>query len=91
MLDLLETTNVQGRSGLDILIQTWCENAETFQGFWPTRISTLGLTQLFSSERPSIQNLTVKGDIIIKPETRNGMYSLFSVLRGFMWVSFQSL
>ncbi|KAF8215831.1 ARM repeat-containing protein [Mycena galopus ATCC 62051] len=71
VLDLLESMNVQGRSGLDILIQTWCENAETFQGFWPSRISTMGLCQLFVSERPSLQNLMVKGDIIVKPETQN--------------------
>lgn len=72
MLSLLESMDVQGRSGLDILIQTWCENAETFQGFWPGRISTIALTQLFVSERPSLQNLIVKGDIIVKPETKDG-------------------
>jgi len=33
VLSLLESTDVQGRSGLDILIHTWCENAETFQGY----------------------------------------------------------
>lgn len=72
VLTLLEGTNVAGRSGLDILIQTWCENAETFQGFWPTRISALALSSLFASERPSLQQLIVKGDIIVKPETKNG-------------------
>ncbi|KAF8899297.1 armadillo-type protein [Infundibulicybe gibba] len=71
VLSLLETTTVQNRSGLDVLIQTWCENAETFQGFWPARISTMGLSQLFAAERPSLQNLMVKGDIIVKPETKN--------------------
>ncbi|TDL19426.1 ARM repeat-containing protein [Rickenella mellea] len=71
VVTLLENTNVDGRSGLDILIQTWCENAETFQGFWPTRVSTLGLTQLFVSERPSLQNLIVKGELIVKPETKD--------------------
>ncbi|KAL1950948.1 hypothetical protein VTO73DRAFT_97 [Trametes versicolor] len=71
VLTLLEGTNVAGRSGLDILIQTWCENAETFQGFWPTRISALALSSLFASERPSLQQLVVKGDIIVKPETKN--------------------
>ncbi len=35
-------------------------------------ISTLGLCQLFASERPSLQNLSVKGDIIVKPETKDG-------------------
>ena len=38
VLSLLEGIEVNGRSGLDILIQTWCENAEVFQGFWPSRV-----------------------------------------------------
>ena len=68
--------DIHGRSGLDIFIQTWCENAETFQGFWPGRTSTMALTQLFVSERPSLQNLLVKGDIIVKPETKDGKCSV---------------
>ncbi|KAJ8502780.1 hypothetical protein ONZ45_g11446 [Pleurotus djamor] len=68
---MLESTSIEGRSGLDILIQTWCENAETFQGFWPLRLSTVALTQLFVSQRPSLQSLMVKGDLIIRPETKN--------------------
>jgi importin-9 len=72
VLSLLETMDIEGRSGLDILMQTWCENAETFQGFWPSRISTLALTQLFLSDRQSLKNLRVKGDIIIKAETKDG-------------------
>jgi importin-9 len=71
---MLEAMNIDGRSGLEILVHTWCENAEVFQGFWPTRTSTLGLTQLFASERPSLQSLVVKGDIIIKPETSKGSF-----------------
>jgi len=71
VLSLLESTQIQGRSGLDIFIQTWCENAETFQGFWPNRVSSLAMSQLYLSERPSLQNLMVKGDIIVKPETNN--------------------
>ncbi|KAG6857312.1 hypothetical protein H0H87_006505 [Tephrocybe sp. NHM501043] len=72
VLSLLETTTVDGRSGLEILVTTWCENAETFQGFWPSRISTLGLMQLFVAERASLQNLTVKGDIIVDRTNKNG-------------------
>lgn len=71
VLDLLEPTNVDGRSGLDMLLQTWCENEETFQGFWAQRISSLALCSLFASGRPSLQSVVVKGDLIIKPETRN--------------------
>jgi hypothetical protein len=74
VLSLLEPMNINGRTALDILLQTWCENAETFQGFWPSRVSTLALTQLLVSDRPSIQNLVVKGDIIINPNTKNSEY-----------------
>jgi len=69
--------SIDGRPALDILIQTWCENAEIFQGFWPSRISTLALTQLLATERPSLQNLVVKGNIIIKPETKNSKFIYF--------------
>ena len=79
VLDLLEPTNVDGRSGLDILLQTWCENEETFQGFWAQRISSLALCSLFASGRPSLQSVVVKGDLIIKPETRNGVYCVMLV------------
>ena len=72
VLSLLETLDVHGRTALDILIHTWCENAETFQGFWPSRISTLALTQLFVSGRPSLQNLVVKGDIIVNKRNKDG-------------------
>jgi hypothetical protein len=72
VLNLLEQTTVEGESGLAILLQTWCDNAETFQGFWPNRISHLALCRLYMSERQSLQGLMVKGDIIVRPETKNG-------------------
>ncbi|EJF67437.1 ARM repeat-containing protein [Dichomitus squalens LYAD-421 SS1] len=71
VLNLLESQQIDGTAALDILVRTWCENAETFQGFWPPRISTLALCSLYVSERPSLQNLVVKGDIVVKPETKN--------------------
>jgi importin-9 len=72
VLDLLESTHVgeDGRSGLDVLLNTWCENAATFQGFWPTRISALALCTLLRAERPSLQAIVVKGDIIITATTK---------------------
>lgn len=63
---------VNGRSGLDVLVQTWCENGATFHGFWQTRISILGLIQLFVSEHPQLKHLIVKGDIIVNNANRNG-------------------
>ena len=72
ILGLLESSNVEGDSGLNVFVQTLCENVETFQGFWPSRVSTLALISLFASERSSLQGLVVKGDIVVKSDGKNG-------------------
>jgi len=77
-LTLIEGITVDGRPGLDILLNAWCENAETFQGFWASRTSTMGLSHLFATERPALQNLTVKGDMILKAETKDGERSFLA-------------
>jgi len=73
VLDLLESTRVgeEGRLGLDVMLNTWAENAATFQGFWPTRISALALCTLLRAGRPSLQTIVVKGDIIITAAFKN--------------------
>lgn len=76
ILELLESSNVEGDSGLNVFIQTLCENMETFQGFWPSRVSTLALISLFASERPGLQGLIVKGDIVVDSEGKNGEWHL---------------
>ena len=47
VLDLLESICVGEEGlGLDVMLDTWTENAATFQGFWPTRTSALALCTL---------------------------------------------
>lgn len=75
ILGLLESSNIEGDFGLNVFIQTLCENVETFQGFWPSRVSTLALISLFASERPTLQGLVVKGDIVVKTDGKNGKLS----------------
>ncbi|EUC67058.1 importin [Rhizoctonia solani AG-3 Rhs1AP] len=79
VLDLLESISVGSKSGLEVLIHAWCENAEMLQGNWPARISTLALCQMFLSNRPSLRQIYVKGDIIVKPETRNAPHEFKSI------------
>ncbi|KAH9962326.1 ARM repeat-containing protein [Russula compacta] len=77
VVDLLESAWVGegegegGRLGLEVLLNTWCENAATFQGFWPTRISALALCTLLRAGRASLGAVVVKGDIMITPATKN--------------------
>jgi importin-9 len=58
-----------------VMLNTWAENAATFQGFWPTRISALALCTLLRAGRPSLQTIVVKGDIIITAAFKNSGYS----------------
>ena len=41
VLDLLESITIPGtnppKRGLEVLIEAWCENAETFHGVWAIR------------------------------------------------------
>ena len=41
-LDLIENVIVSSqhgsKNGLEVFLQTWCENAESIQGFWAGRI-----------------------------------------------------
>lgn len=64
------------KSGLEVLLQTWTENAETFQGFWAGRINTLALMDLFvASFAPGgerLRGVMVKGELVVKAETRDG-------------------
>jgi hypothetical protein len=38
VLQLLESVNVEGKTGVQIVLERWCEYVETFQGFWNIRI-----------------------------------------------------
>lgn len=68
-LSLLESTpidieNSQPVLALEVLLKSWAENAETFQGSWAIRVSTLALADLFASERPSLAVVGVRGEMI---------------------------
>ncbi|TIA71942.1 hypothetical protein E3P89_01920 [Wallemia ichthyophaga] len=58
-------------SGLEVLLRMWCDNAETFRGFWAIRISTLALVDLYTSQDPRLDSVMVKGDQIIDESNRN--------------------
>lgn len=69
VLSLLETWTVTTSSGprnaLPVFLEAWCDNADAFQGSWNIRVSTLALTHLFMSARPSLANITVRGERIL--------------------------
>jgi hypothetical protein len=61
------TVDVEGRpvSGWEVLLTRWCEFASNFQGFWNTRVSTLGLCAILKqANQGQAEDLLVDGDLI---------------------------
>ncbi|KAG8906440.1 hypothetical protein FRC01_008018, partial [Tulasnella sp. 417] len=71
VLNLLDSLTVGSTTGLTLFANAWCENADTFQGAWATKLSPVALCGMFLSDRASLASLRVKGDMIIRPETSN--------------------
>lgn len=82
VLDLLESVNIDGRNGVEILLPAWTENVDSILGFWNIRISTVALSKLILTNRASINKLTVKGDLIVNAANSGSECSLLVHLRG---------
>ncbi|GAA5933997.1 karyopherin KAP114 [Sporobolomyces koalae] len=67
-----QTPGAAQQPALEVLLSAWCDYASDFQGFWNQKLSTVALTKLYAaSSRPSLQNLQVKGDLLITSENKN--------------------
>ncbi|KAF9516008.1 hypothetical protein BS47DRAFT_1371853 [Hydnum rufescens UP504] len=71
VISLLESITTPAGNGLEVFVRAWCDNAETFVGFWQQRVSTLAFCEMLLSNNAALRRLQVKGEQIIKPETRN--------------------
>ncbi|KAI8975506.1 armadillo-type protein [Mycotypha africana] len=60
-------SQINGRNGLEILMTTWCENYDSFSGYYTIKVSAVALSKIFLSSDPRLQNITVKGEIIVNP------------------------
>ncbi|CAG8679488.1 17254_t:CDS:10, partial [Dentiscutata erythropus] len=88
VINFMSESVINGKNGLDILLNTWLENHDSFQGHHNIKISAIALSELFLSCDPRIQNIKVKGDLIIKPSskimtrsrTRQSIICLFALL-----------
>ncbi|CAG8680386.1 6167_t:CDS:10, partial [Gigaspora rosea] len=69
VINFMSESVINGKNGLDILLNTWLENHDSFQGHHNIKISAIALSELFLSCDSRIQNIKVKGDLIIKPSS----------------------
>ncbi|KAL2916357.1 hypothetical protein HK105_204113 [Polyrhizophydium stewartii] len=58
---------VNGKDGLSILVNAWCDNFQDFHGAYANKISCTALAKLLSSANPRLDTLEVRGDLIVPP------------------------
>ncbi|BEJ11716.1 hypothetical protein CspHIS471_0201760 [Cutaneotrichosporon sp. HIS471] len=56
---------------LDLVLQKWCDVADTITGSWNIRVNDLGLCKLFTVGSPAVSRVVVKGDLLITDANRN--------------------
>lgn len=59
------------RPALDLVLQAWCEQADTITGSWNIRVSDLGLGKLFALPDPRLRAVTVQGDMVVDDRNRD--------------------
>ncbi|GAA5804125.1 hypothetical protein HPULCUR_009611 [Helicostylum pulchrum] len=67
VFQFLCNTQINGKSGLEILMTTWCENYDSFSGYYTMKVSAIALSKIYLSSDPRLSSITVKGDIIVNP------------------------
>ncbi|RUS18224.1 hypothetical protein BC937DRAFT_89014 [Endogone sp. FLAS-F59071] len=70
VIEFLANVNIEGRSGLQVLMNAWCENYESFQGYYSLKVSAIALSKLFLSTDSRVQSLTVQGDLIVNQSNK---------------------
>ncbi|CAI2183780.1 12083_t:CDS:10 [Funneliformis geosporum] len=78
VVDFLNTLDINGRNGLEFLLNIWLENHESFQGYYSIKVSSIALSKLFLSGDPRIQSIQVKGDLIVTDSSNPDQYTYIS-------------
>ncbi|CAG8433682.1 10406_t:CDS:10 [Diversispora eburnea] len=75
VIDFLANLDINGRNGLEVLLSTWFENHESFHGYYSIRVSAIALSKLFLACDSRIQNIQVKGDLIVPKSSNPDQYT----------------
>ena len=70
VINFLSGVNINGRSGLDIVLAAWLANHADFQGLYNQKVSTVALTKIYMSGDARIASIQVNGDLIVPKSTR---------------------
>lgn len=65
VVDFLQNLNINGRSGLDVVLTKWLENSIHFAGFDEIRLNCIALSKIYSLHDPRVAAIMVKGDLVV--------------------------
>ncbi|OTB06264.1 hypothetical protein M426DRAFT_319005 [Hypoxylon sp. CI-4A] len=70
VVEFLSTIQINGESGLQVVLSKWLENSINFAGYDEIRQNVIALSKLFGLNDPRVTQTLVKGDLIIPTSDR---------------------
>ncbi|RFU75910.1 hypothetical protein TARUN_6372 [Trichoderma arundinaceum] len=89
VVEFLSQIQINGESGLQVVLAKWLENSVSFAGYDEIRQNVIALSKLYSLNDPRLAQTSVKGDLIVgaddgmiktrsraKKSTSSGIYNI---------------
>ncbi|KAI1767278.1 ARM repeat-containing protein [Hypoxylon sp. FL1150] len=70
VVEFLSTIQIEGQSGLQVVLSKWLENSVNFAGYDEIRQNVIALSKLYSLNDPRITQTMVKGDLVMPTNDR---------------------
>ncbi|KAI0175843.1 ARM repeat-containing protein [Hypoxylon sp. FL1284] len=70
VVEFLSTIQINGQSGLQVVLSKWLENSENFAGYDEIRQNVIALSKLYSLNDPRVIQTMVNGDLIMPASDR---------------------
>ncbi|KAM0384275.1 hypothetical protein ACHAPY_001651 [Fusarium culmorum] len=68
VVDFLSQIQINGESGLQVVVAKWLENSVNFAGYDEIRQNVIALSKLYSLNDPRLAQTQVKGDLIVNQD-----------------------
>lgn len=68
VVEFLGQIQINGESGLQVVLAKWLENSVSFAGYDEIRQNVIALSKVYGLNDPRLSQITVKGDLIVGPD-----------------------
>ncbi|KAI8921286.1 armadillo-type protein [Powellomyces hirtus] len=64
-LDFLASLQLQDKTGLQLVLSSWCDHFTDFQGYQSIKVSAIAMSKVLRTADPRLNGVVVKGDEIV--------------------------